>query len=184
MNQQCALAAQKANGILSSTRRVVASRYREVTVSLYSAFVRPYLEHCITVWGLQYRKDVELLERSQRRATKMIRGLEHLPFEDRLRELSLFSLEKRRLRGDLIAAFQYLKGDYKQEGSRLFETDDRRTRGNGFKLKEGRFRLNDSGKFFIMRLVRCWNRLSREVVDALSLEVFKARLNGALGRLV
>ena len=66
----------------------------------------------------------------------MIRGLEHLSYKDRLRELCLFSLQKRRLRGDFIAAFQYLKKAYKQEGSQLFErVDNSRTRGNGFKLK-------------------------------------------------
>jgi len=102
-----------------------------------------------------------------------------------LRELGLFSLEKRRLQGDLIAAFQYLKGAYKQEGSQLFErVDNSRTRGNGFKLKERRFSLDVRGKFFTMRVVRCWNRLLREVVDALSLEVFKTRFDGALGSLV
>ena len=69
----------------------------------------------------------------------MIRGLEHLPYKDRLRELGLFSLEKRRLWCNLIAAFQYLKGAYKQEGSQLFErVDNSRTRGSGFKLKEGK----------------------------------------------
>ena len=98
----------------------------------------------------------ELLERVQRRAAEMLRGLHHLPCEDRLRELGLFSLEERRLWGDLIAAFQDLKGAYKQRGSQFFtRLDYGRTRGNGFKLKEGRFGLDISWKFFTIRVVRC-----------------------------
>ena len=107
----------------------------------------------------------------------MIRGLEHLSYEERLREFGLFSLEKRRLRGDLIAAFQYLKGAYKKAGEGLW------TRGNGFKLKEGRFRLNIRKKFFTVRVVRSWYRLPRTAMDAPSLELFKTRLNGALSSL-
>ena len=94
----------------------------------------------------------------------MLRGLQHLSYKDRLRELGLFSLEKRRLRGDLIAAFQDLQGASKQEGRQLFERgDNSRMRGNGFKLKERRLRLDARGKFFTMRVVRHWHSSPEEL---------------------
>jgi len=102
-----------------------------------------------------------------------------------LREQGLFSLEKRRLRGDLIAAFQYLKGAYKQEGERWFmRADSDRTRRNGLQLRQGRFRLDIRKKIFTQRMVTHWNRLPKEVEDAQSLDAFKARLQVALGSLV
>jgi len=181
----CTLEAQKANRILGCTKSSVASRSKEGILPLCSALVRPHLQSCAQLWIPQHRKEVDLLERVQRSATEMIRGLEHLCYEERLRELGLFCLEKRRLQGDLIAAFQYLKGSYKKDGDKLFsKACCNSTRGDGFKLKEGRFGLDIRKKFFPLRMVKHWNGLPREVVEVPPLETFKVRLDGALSKLI
>ncbi|KAK4815282.1 hypothetical protein QYF61_024041 [Mycteria americana] len=185
MSPQCALAAQKANPTLGCITSSVASRSRGGILPLCSALVRAPLQCCVQRWSPRHKEDMELWERVQRRDTKMTRGLEHLCYEDRLRELGLFSLEKRRLRGDLIAACQDLKGAYRKDGERLLsKACCDRTRSNGFKLREGRFRLHLRKRFFTMRVVRHWHRLPREVGDAPSPETFRVRLDGALSNLI
>jgi len=142
--------------------------------------VRPHLEYCVQVWSPYLKKDIELIERVQRRATKLVKGLKFKSYEERLSALGITLLEQRRVRGDLIQCFRILNGFDKVNMDWFFEFDDGggySLRGHNWKLKVNRSRLQLRQCYFSQRVVRLWNMLPETVVEATSVNLFKKRLD-------
>ena len=121
------------------------------SVEAYNALVRPHLEYAVQFWSPSLRKDIERLEAVQTRATKLIPSIRHLGYVRRLERLNLYSLEKRRLRGQLIETFKMLKGVNNIDYRHLFTFSNNRTRSNGWKLELKRFNTSQCGNFFTLR---------------------------------
>ena len=145
---------------------------------LYKGLVRPHLEYCIQAWNPHTKKNIKILEDVQRRATKLVREIRNLSYEDRVRYLGLTTLETRRIRGDMIETFKIISGKDNIRTDTFFEVDRNSvTRGHNYKLVKPRSRLNIRKFSFGHRVVDHWNSLPWEVVNSVSLNQFKARID-------
>jgi len=143
---------------------------------LYKSLVRSHLEYANVVWCPYKKGDISLLERVQRRATKLISSIKHLPYEDRLKKLKLPSLKYRRARGDMIEVFKILNGYYDNiDNISLAPNVSVATRGNKYKLFQSYVKYDLRKHFFTNRVVSLWNSLPNNVVDSDSIKSFKIR---------
>ena len=154
---------------------------KELIIPLYKTIVRPHLEYCIQALRPYRKKDIDMLERVQRRATKMIPKLRNISYEMRLKECGLTTLETRRLKGDQIEVFKILNR-YEYIDRNIFFTvkEERRTRGHGVTLAKKQCRLDIRN--FSQRTVNEWNRLSADCVGASSVNTLKTNIDIYLRR--
>ena len=176
--EQCIAVRNKANKILGFISRSVSYRTDKVILKLYLALVRPHLDYAVQFWSPYYRMDIECLERVQRRMTKMIHNIRHLSYEDRLKSLNLHSLERCRVRGDMIEVCKWFKGFNKGDITKVLKINSGdRTRSNRFKLDKFRFRRELGRNWFGNRVVDEWNRLPDQIINARSLNSFKNKID-------
>ena len=185
VSQQCALAAKGATRVLGRSKPSTARRSREVTAPHWAARAQPHLKPCVLSWAPQHKEAIKQFARGQRKVPQMVKGLEGKAEEERLRSLALLSVEKRRLRGELSAAYSFLQGGSGGRGADLLPpvTSDR-TRGKGMKLPRGTFSWDIRKRFVTEGMLGHRNGLSREAVPAPSLSEFKERLGHALSHMV
>jgi len=180
-SEQCSKAAKKANQKLGYLKRTFKYIDTESFKIIYNTYVRPILEYCVQAWNPYLQKDIDILEKVQRRATKLVPELKHLSYEDRLKRLKLYSLKQRRVRGDLIETFKILKNKYNIDSTFFFKLDTGNTQLRGHNLKIHKPHLKKGlllrHNFFTIRTINSWNQLPQRVIDANTVETFKHRLD-------
>ena len=178
VSEQCRIAASKGNQVLGMIRRNITYKEKSLIIPLYKAIVRPHLEYCIQAWNPHRRKDVDMLEKIQRRATKLIPELRDLTYEERLKECGLTTLETRRLRGDQIEVFKILNGYENIDYNIFFEIKESKiTRGHNYTLVKKQSRLDVRKFSFSQRTINIWNNLSTDCVHASSVNMFKNKID-------
>ena len=147
-------------------------------LNLYKTLVRPYMEYATTVWSPHLKKDIFILENTQRRATKLVSAIKNYEYEERLRILGLPTLTYRRERNDVIQIFKILNNIDKLEKDLFFKDANKTTtRGHSMKLAKGHSRLNIRAKAFSQRSVNAWNSLSESCICSQTVNNFKSNLN-------
>ena len=168
---------KKANRMLATIRRTFVHIDACNMVPLFKSLVRPYLEYGVEVWSPRTKKNIRLLESVQRRATKLVPELAHLPYPERLKSLKLPSLVYRRHRGDMIQVYKYLNDVWEVDDDFLKLSSEERTRGHKHKLYKGRWDSAIRGHFLSNRTVNLWNSLSEKVINSKDVTSFKVALD-------
>ena len=155
-------------------RRTFTYIDKDILLRTYKVFVRPILEYCQQVWSPYLKKDIDDIERIQRRATKLIHDLKDLSYEERLEELGLFTLCDRRLRGDMICLYKIFHGKTNINAKKIFTMDsDSITRGHMFKIKQQRCHSDIRSNYFSQRVAVPWNNLPEHIVLSDNISLFK-----------
>ena len=158
-------------------RRAITCKNIQNIMNFYKTLVRPILDYGSAIWNPYQKQDIEKIEKVQRRATKMIKGMRNLPYRERLRRCKLMTLEERRRRYDLIEMFKIMKGIYKVDKTKLFEVNEDSTRGHNMKIRKKYSRLNLRKNFFTQRIVNDWNKLPAEAVNQKTVLNFKKKID-------
>ena len=180
VGKQCTKAAAKGNQIFGLISRTFVTRTKEVMMTLYKSLVRPHLEYCVQAWRPHLKKDIEKIEKVQRRATRMMMVGEVLDYESRLKRVGLTTLETRRLRADMLEVYKIMNGMEGIIEAKFFKRDEGGRRGHRFKLYKKRVRLDIAKYAFANRVCATWNNLPKAVVEATSIDMFKGRLDNYL----
>ncbi len=172
MNNITKLASRTANLI----HRCFIYKKPEFLMQMFNVFVRSKLEYASPVWNPQYKKDIDVIEKVQRRFTRRIRGCKNLSYVERLKKLDAFPLELRRLHLDLTLTFKFLKNKMNVSYVKLFKLKNSTCRGHELQLYPPRFATNIRKNFFSSRIVNIWNALPRKLVNTNSVACFKKLL--------
>ncbi len=168
----------KANRTLSIIRRSFTYMDKDMMLMLYKSLIRPHREYGNVIWSPKLKRVIRSLEAVQRRATRTVPELSHLPYHERLEQLKLPTLVYRRHRGDMLQTYKILHQEYDMDREIFFKSaSDNRTRGHSFKIFKDRVDNTAIRHFFSNRVINMWNDLPEEVVSATKIDTFKAKLD-------